>query len=96
MFSPDMTPTEMGGYMSPGSIQDLRDHPEMRMPEPGHSPAMKHSVEMAGDVIPLPGELSMGKGPTGEAIGYALGTKSDPKVKSIGMDTLKGFYDRRK
>lgn len=53
MFAPDMSGAETGGYMPPGDIQDLANHPANMLPEPGHSPAMKHSTEMAGDVLPI-------------------------------------------
>lgn len=40
-------------------------------------------VQMAGEVIPIAGEKSMGPGQTLKATGYYYGTKSDPKVISI-------------
>lgn len=53
-------------------------------------------TQMAGDVLPMPGEKSMGSGQTGSAADYATGKAKDPKVKSIGMDTLKGWAGRQK
>lgn len=53
-------------------------------------------TQLAGDVLPMPGEKSMGSGQTSSAAGYATGKISDPKVKSIGMDTLKGWMGRQK
>lgn len=61
-------------------MQDVADHPDVNLPDPGHGPAMQHSTQMAGDVIPMKGELSMGSGPDKRAIDYAAGQKSDPKV----------------
>lgn len=41
------------GYPSEGQIQDINDHPDMSLPEPGYQPRMQHGVQMAGDVIPI-------------------------------------------
>lgn len=41
------------------------------------------STKMAGDVIPLAGEKSMGGGPDPRALDYARGIKSDPQVITI-------------
>lgn len=53
-------------------------------------------TRLAGDVLPMPGDRSMGSGQTPAAADYAVGKAQDPKVKSIGMDTLKGWYGRQK
>lgn len=45
---------EMNGYSGPGAIQDVNDHPEMNLPDPGYQPRAVHGVEMAGDVLPFP------------------------------------------
>lgn len=52
-------------------------------------------MQMAGDVIPIAGEKSMGSGQTPSAAGYAVGKESDPKVQSIGMSTLQGWAQRQ-
>lgn len=52
MFAPDTPGRESGGYPQPGAIQDMADHPDNDLPGP-MQPAMKHSTEMAGDVIPM-------------------------------------------
>lgn len=50
-------------------------------------------TQMAGEI--KDGPLG-GTGETTQAVDYALGKKQDPKVKSIGMDTLKGWAGRKK
>lgn len=52
MFAPDTPARESGGYPEPGAIQDVANHPDNSLPGP-MQPAMKHSTEMAGDVIPI-------------------------------------------
>jgi hypothetical protein len=79
------------GYPEPGTPMDHLDHPDMDLPEPGHSPRMKHNTQMAGDVLPFPKEgpdLPFGDP---KAIGYAVGKNTDVKVHSIGMDKLKSW-----
>ncbi len=44
--------------------------------------------QMAGDVVPLAGEKSMGPGQTPDAAGYATGQQTAPNVQSIGTPTL--------
>jgi hypothetical protein len=68
--------------------------PHARMHE--SFPRADSGTKMAGDVIPIPGEKSMGPGPTPDAVPYALGQSNDNKVKSIGMDTVKSWYERRR
>lgn len=41
-------------FPSAGSPADMRDHPDTDLPDPGYQPAMQHSTQMAGDVIPFP------------------------------------------
>ena len=69
-----------------GSQSDPADHPATSMPQ-----ASQH---YAGDVLPIPGELSMGPGQDSRAVDYALGKAKDPKVLPIGNDTLRGFHKR--
>lgn len=62
------------------------DHPAHNLPDA--------TQQYAGDVLPLPI-----KGPSlpfgdPQSVGYAVGSKSDDKVKSIGMDTLKDWATR--
>lgn len=71
-----------------GSPMDPHNHPATDVPQ-----ATQH---YAGDVLPMPGEKSMGAGNTGDSIDYALGKKSNPKVQSIGAPALKSWADRKK
>lgn len=41
------------GYPSEGAIQDVADHPDVNLPDPGHGPSMEHSTKMAGEVVPI-------------------------------------------
>jgi len=50
--------------------------------------------QYAGDVLPMPGEKSMGSGQDSRAVDYALGKKTSPGVSSIGNSTL-GSWARR-
>lgn len=70
-----------------GSASDPADHPATDMPQ-----ATQH---YAGDVLPIPGDRSMGTGQTGSAATYATGKERDPKVLSIGMPTLKSWAGRQ-
>ena len=45
---------DMSGYPDVPSPTDIIDHPDMNLPDPGHSPRPVHGVQMAGDVIPFP------------------------------------------
>lgn len=71
-----------------GSEMNPTDHPAHDIPD-----ATQH---YAGDVLPIPGERSMGRGETSSAAPYATGASKDPKVLSIGMPTLRGWADRKK
>lgn len=71
----------MGTPMDPG------DHPATNV-----KPATQ---QYAGDVLPIPGEQSMGPGATSAAAGYAVGKQRDPKVLSIGMPTLRNWATRQ-
>lgn len=51
--------------------------------QPGAAPPQ----QMAGDVLPMPGERSMGGGETPNAAGFATGQQSAPNVQSIGTPT---------
>lgn len=59
MISPQMKDAPMlnGGiddaFPSMGDMMDISQHPDTNMPSPGHSPAVQHSTQMAGDVIPI-------------------------------------------
>lgn len=78
MFSPDMTGSPYP-TMGSGAVNDIANHEAMDMPEPGHSPAMKHSVAMAGDTLPNPfdsGEL----GSTAEKLPNPF-MDNGPKIK---------------
>lgn len=70
-----------------GEPMDVDTHPAQSMPQ-----ATEH---YAGDVLPMPGDRSMGSGETSRAVDYATGKAKDPKVKSIGMDVLKGWAGRK-
>jgi hypothetical protein len=52
--------------------------PHARMHE--SFPRVDSGTKMAGDVIPLAGEKSMGGGPDSSAVDYAAGKKTDPQV----------------
>ncbi len=54
----------------------------------GEAPQPPTMQQMAGDVIPLAGEKSMGPGETPNAAGYATGQQTAPNVHSIGTPTL--------
>ncbi len=54
----------------------------------GAAPQPPAMQQMAGDVISLPGEKSMGPGETPDAAGFATGSQSAPNVQSIGTPTL--------
>lgn len=67
-----------------GEPMDVDTHPARSMPD-----ATEH---YAGDV--MDGPLG-GTGQDSRAVDYALGKAKDPKVKSIGMDTLKAWAGRK-
>lgn len=66
-----------------GNPVDVQDHPAHDKPT-----ATQH---FAGDVLPMPGEKSMGSGPTYDSLDYALGSKSSPNVVPIGKGPLKSW-----
>lgn len=71
-----------------GTPMDVAQHPAYNV-----KPA---TDQYAGDVLPMPGERSMGAGPTSQAADYAVGKAKDPKIQSIGMSALKSWHDRNK
>lgn len=50
----------------------------------------------AGDVLPMPGERSMGSGNTSTAVDYATGKATDPKVLPIGDKALRSWVKSKK
>lgn len=83
MRSPDMTGgLEAQGYPEPTDQGDVIDHPDHNLPHP-MQPRAPQGVGMAGDVLPMPGEKSMGSGQTLKASGYYSGAKTDPKVTPV-------------
>lgn len=52
-YSPDMMMSPESGPIGPGEPMDIVNHPEMDHPAPGYAPNMKHSMDMAGEVIPI-------------------------------------------
>lgn len=40
--------SDLSGGIPMGSPQDVRNHPETNLPEPGYSPAVVHGTGMAG------------------------------------------------
>lgn len=62
------------------------DHPAHNLPDP--------TVQYAGDVLPIPGDQSMGSGQDSRAADYAVGKKTDPKVLPMPMSTTKGWASR--
>lgn len=69
-----------------GSPSDVSDHPAEKWGK----------TQVAGDVVQLPPPTGPGRGQSIDAPGYAVGTKKDPQVLSIGMPTLKAWADRKK
>jgi hypothetical protein len=69
-----------------GTETDPSDHPATSMPN-----ATQH---YAGDVIPMPGEKSMGSGLDSRAVDYAIGKKTDPKVVPMPIGTTHGWAKR--
>ncbi len=69
-----------------GQEQDPADHPAHSVPQ-----ATQH---YAGDVLPIAGERSMGKGLDSQAADYATGNKSDPKVIPMPISTTKDWLKR--
>lgn len=66
-----------------GTAMDPEDHDATDVPT-----ATKH---YAGDVLPMPGDRSMGSGNTSTAVDYATGKASDPKVLPIGDKALRSW-----
>lgn len=70
------------------------DHPAHSIPDP--------TEQYAGDVLPIGTDPYSKQSPStlgasdASSVDYALGKKSDPKVLSIGRDSLKGWADRVK
>ncbi len=80
-----------------GTEMHVDDHPSdnIEHPEPGPR------VKVAGDVVPLPINPLFGsdrKSSTEDAAQYSVGDKrgSDPKVRSIGTNTVLDWVDRAK
>lgn len=69
-----------------GDEQDPGDHPAHNVPQ-----ASQH---YAGDVLPMPGESSMGPGPTPKSADYGWGNKESPNVVSIGKPTMSNWLKR--
>lgn len=67
-----------------GDETDPQDHSAHNMPQ-----ATQH---YAGDVLPMPGDKSMGGGHTPAAADYATGRATDPKVLPIGNAALSNWY----
>ena len=68
---------------------------QSRMPQG----ALQPNTQVAGDIKPLPitQGLQIVAGPTGQsfdAMNYALGNKTDPRVESIGRQTIIDFLER--
>jgi len=82
MRSSDMTGGSDLQGLEPQDQGDIIDHPDHNLPHQ-QQPRAPQGTEMAGDVIPLPGEKSMGSGQTLKATGYYYGTKTSPNVLSI-------------
>lgn len=71
-----------------GGEQDPSGHDSTNMPQASH--------HYAGDVLPIPGDQSMGPGQDSRAADYALGKKKDPKVLPIGNNTLRNWATRQR
>lgn len=48
----------VNGPMGVGSPQDVRNHPAVKLPAPGHSPAVVHGTGMAGSVLGITGKVN--------------------------------------
>lgn len=70
-----------------GDPMDPGDHPSTNMPQ-----ASQH---YAGDVLPMPGDRSMGGGHTPAAADYATGRTTDPKILPIGDGALRNWYSSK-
>lgn len=79
-----------------GDPSDPMDHEADSGFNQPHNPGRVGMTRTAGDVLPMPGERSMGSGETTAAAPYATGANKDPKVISIGMPTLKSWAGRKK
>jgi hypothetical protein len=89
-YSPDMAMGATEGYPEPGPIMDHVDHPDHMLPEPGLQPRMKHSTQMAGEVIPLPMTHADKLMALSGQIGNSLSLKNIAKegVKSVDTTNL--------
>jgi len=90
MFAADTPARDAENYPEMGAPMDHNDHPAMDLPEPGHSPRMEHSTKMAGDVISIPGEKSMGLGPDTAAFSAYSSNAKGGKVQSIRTNSKGG------
>jgi len=77
-----------------GSAMDPADHPAYGGHDDNYTPGRAGLTKTAGDVLPIPGEKSMGSGMDSRATDYALGKKTDPKVTPMPMSTTKGWAQR--
>lgn len=66
--------------------------PHARMHE--SFPRVDSGTQMAGDVIPLAGDRSMGSGPDTAALDYARGIKTDPKVVTMPAKQMNNSANR--
>lgn len=63
---------------------DPMDHPAYSGHNDDHEkPRASGDTQVAGDVLPIPGEQSMGQGPDPRALPYSTGQKKDPKIVPI-------------
>lgn len=62
------------------------DHPAHNIPAA--------TEQYAGDVLPIPGEQSMGSGMDSRAVDYAIGKKTDPKITPMPRSTTNDWAKR--
>lgn len=62
---------------------DPMDHPAYGGHDDDHNPGRASGETQVADVVPIPGEQSMGPGPDARAGAYATGQKKDPKIVPI-------------
>lgn len=72
-------------------MQGTPQNPDDHESDTGHN-----RDQYAGDVVSMPGSpKGPGAGPTLDAVDYATGRAQDPKIKSIGNDTLRSWHTNR-
>ncbi len=51
--------SDISGGVPMSAVNDMKNHPDTKLPAPGWGPAVKHSTAMAGDrVLPVMGAIA--------------------------------------